>query len=278
MKFAAVVILYNPSEENIQHIKVYAESFDVVFVFDNSEPNFKKNYSFNKVNKKFVYLSQNENIGLSAAFNIILKHEKIKDFDYLCTLDQDSVFSCEDILCFQRYIKDNSSSLIDTTGIIAPFIDYGIGEKKPDVEYDEKDWVITSGSFINLSLIKKHNILFDENYFIDKVDADFCKQVKNKGLSIKLYYNSVLYQSLGDFTGYRHTNHSPLRHYYLFRNRLYFNHKYYGLIKCWLLNVLQSLRHAALIAIYEKHPYKKIRIFFKALRDYLHNKMGKSML
>ena len=45
MKFAAGITLYNPTVENIRHVKEYVNLFDKVFIYDNSEPEFVKNYN-----------------------------------------------------------------------------------------------------------------------------------------------------------------------------------------------------------------------------------------
>ena len=91
MKFAAGITLYNPTPLQLEHIKEYGKSFDYVFLFDNSEPEYKQ--IKNDFGDNFIVLSKGYNVGLPSAFNEIIKNEKCQEIDFLCTLDQDSVFS-----------------------------------------------------------------------------------------------------------------------------------------------------------------------------------------
>lgn len=272
MKFAVGITLYNPADENIRHIKEYVDLFDKVFIYDNSEPDFIKTYKFEY--KNVFYISYNRNDGLPFAYNRILDSEEIIDCDYLCTLDQDSVFTKENIKKIQDYIKENKDILKEKTGIVAPFISYN-GEFPKSETIVEKERVITSGSFLNLYLINKFKLRYDEKYFIDKFEIDLCKQIRNLSFSIKIYNGSILKQRLGDDLGKGHSNHSALRHYYLFRNRFYFNNKFYPFIVCWIMNILQIIRHLFKIVFIENDSINKVKQLFLAYNDYSNGKMGK---
>ena len=268
LRFVAGVTLYNPTIEELKHISDYSTSFEKIFLFDNSEPNYSRpRYEFND---KFEIITDGNNMGLPYAFNRII--EKCGDYDYLCTLDQDSVFAAEDIEKIKVFISTHAQQGI---GIVAPYIDYGFSKINLSETADEKNWVITSGSFVNLSVIKKHNLRYDLNYFIDKFEIDMCQQMIVKGYTILMYHGAVLHQLLGEKNGHRHTNHSVLRHYYLFRNRLYFNQKWHHGIKKLSLNLLQTLRHLYLILLYEDDKTSKMRAFVTAVSDYKKGKLGK---
>lgn len=268
MRFAVGVTLYNPHKEQIDNIALLAENFDKVFLFDNSEPDYiKPNYPSSD---KFEILSYNENVGLSKAFNCIMDH--CNDFDFLCTMDQDSKFYADDIHQIQSYIKNTDTT---SMGIIAPYIDYGSGKHQQKKTIESKSWVITSGSFVNLNVVRKFNLKYDEKYFIDKFEIDMCEQIKQVGGCIIMYHKSVLHQELGEKSGHKHPNHSPLRHYYLFRNRFYFNNKWHSGICGILLSILQTVRHLCLIVMYEKNKIKKTKVLLDAYFDYKHNKLGK---
>lgn len=269
MKYAAGVILYNPTQEQIDRICKLEDSFDAVFLFDNSESTYQKPSYPHHI--KFHLLGENANKGLSYAFNKIIEH--CGEYDYLCTLDQDSIFTKEEICKLQTYL--DKMSISSKTGIVAPFVDYGTKPYTPSEESKHVDFVITSGSFVNLTMIRERNISFDENYFIDRVDADLCKQVNAMGYEIIIYHESVLHQRLGEETAHSSSSHNPLRHYYMFRNRLYFNNKWYRGPKKWFLNVAQTIKHLNMILWYETDKPKKLKAFIEASRDYLNNKMGK---
>lgn len=268
MKYAAGITLYNPTKSQISHIKEYSNSFDLVILYDNSEPDYEKP-SYDIIGNKFRILTQNENKGLPFAFNAII--DECDAFDYLCTLDQDSTFSEEDIKSMKDYIETISNQR--NIGIIAPFIDYGFGSHEKNQNLEIRKWVITSGSFVNLDVLRKENIRYDNAYFIDKFEIDLCEQLRRRGYVVAMYHNSVLHQELGEASGHRHPNHNSLRHYYLFRNRFYFNSKWYtGLYKSFL-NVAQTIKHVCLITLYEDRKVEKIKQLYIAYRHYRRKKM-----
>jgi len=269
MKFAAGVTLYNPTQEQLSRISDLQSSFDMIFLFDNSEPDYiKPEYP---EGEKIVLQSEGFNKGLPFAFNSIIS--RCDDYDFLCTLDQDSSFLHGDIVSICNYIEKSVN--IDDTGIVAPFIDYGYNVQKVDSIVEQKRWVITSGAFVNLHIVKKERLKYDDNYFIDKFEIDLCWQLTTRGYKILMYHPSVLHQQLGEKKGKSRSSHNALRHYYLFRNRFYFNNKWYKGPKKWFLNVAQTTRHLLMVIRYEDEPAKKLKSFAEATKDYLAGRMGK---
>lgn len=261
MKFAAGITLYNPNEQQIRRIASYTKTFDRVFLFDNSEPEYCKP-EYPKSNKIRV-LTLNANMGLPYAFNSII--DCCEGYDFLCILDQDSVFEAEDIKRLQSFIMSlNDLSII---GIVAPFVDLGYKLYNPSENVDIRKWVITSGSFVNLNVIRREGIRYDENYFIDKCDIDFCYQLRSFGYSILMYHNSTLHQSLGEESKRGKTNHNAIRHYYIFKSRYYFNNKWHRGLKKWFLNISQTLKHLIIILLLETERTKKLRSFIEAVKD-----------
>lgn len=272
MLFAAGITLYNPSEKQIENALGYSDYFDRIFLFDNSDDGICRKGKMDAIDK-VVYLDGNGNNGLPYAFNRIL--EKCVGYDFLCTLDQDSLFSGPDIEHIKKYIENKID--IKKCGIISPYVDYGIRTYTLSESIESKKWVITSGSFVNLNIIRKEELSYDENYFIDKFEIDLCEQLKNRNYRIVMYHGSTLHQELGESNGHTHTNHSPLRHYYLFRNRFYFNKKWYMGIKRYFLNIAQTTRHVLLIILYEENKINKISQLKEAYLDFKKSKFGKKV-
>lgn len=278
MKYAAAITLYNPTEEQIKHCQEYKESFDCVYICDNSD----KTNSLIKdsfASKEFKYIRMNGNEGLPKAFNAVLDNETIHEYDYLCTLDQDSVFHSEDIFKMRSFIEECSLSRIEgikyhTVGIFAPVIDYGRGFDTSK-QYEERQRVITSGSFINLDIVKRQQLRYDELYFIDKFEIDFCQKMILEGDKIIVYFGSKLEQQLGDGDRRYHSTHNYLRHYYLFRNRFYYNKKFYSGLKRICLNILQTARQCIEIIGYEPEKKLKLKQLCYGYNDYKNGKMGK---
>jgi rhamnosyltransferase len=271
--FAVEVVLYKPELADIEKVNNYVNDFDRVIIFDNTEDN-SDYVRFIKKDKRLMYIYKASNMGLSYAYNYVLNSTYIENIDYLCTMDQDSVFESEEIVKMKNFI---GMSEFDNVAIFAPSVTFRGGKNLSHTnnEYSYVDWVISSGSFINLSVINSENIRFDENYFIDRVDIDFCKQVKLMGYEIIIYNKSTLRQSLGSLSKSGVIQHSALRCYYIARNRLYYNKKYYNKFNFYILSLLQFINNMFKILLFEDDKYKKIKYTYYGIRDFRYMKFGK---
>jgi len=283
-KFLCVgLVLYNPSLSHLRNIKNYYDMVEKIYVYDNSET---KNETIVKAlndMKKCKYISFGDNYGMAKALNYICK-KAIKDgYRYILTLDQDSVIFSSSISLMIESIKKANHKKV---GIYAPEVKY-IKDNKEIIRYNNKFdggmyeafWAITSGSILSLDVFEEVGE-FDENLFIDRVDYDYCLTLRKKGYKILKVRGVTLYQFLGE------TNknlvcvsqHSPIRHYYIFRNRLYILDKHretYRGISKFLLLFFASIRHTILIVIFENHKLEKIKMVIKAIIDYKKGRMGK---
>jgi rhamnosyltransferase len=110
-------------------------------------------------------------------------------------------------------------------GGVARFVRFGmfrlkriepVGDEPVDV-----DFLISSGSCLNLEYWDEIGPMEDD-LFIDFVDLEWCVRAKNRGFSILGVPSVTMRHSLGDeplhVFGRPFALHSPIRHYYLFRN------------------------------------------------------------
>ncbi|MFT4152584.1 glycosyltransferase [Parafilimonas sp.] len=231
---AAVVVLYFPDENLINNIYSYLPLTNKLFIVDNTdEPDFKSNYlpGISALGNKAVYLPNSKNEGIGAALNLAAANALKDNYQWLLTMDQDSYFAEEDrnkyFSFFQQQISANKN-----IGVAAP----SHKRKLQTIakEYSEVNAVITSGSIVNLNAWQQVNG-YNENLFVDEVDADFCYRVKLHKYKILLLNNIFLQHQLGKKTnsGYlgfiakrKRTIHSPLRVYYMVRNYLFVKNKY----------------------------------------------------
>jgi rhamnosyltransferase len=279
MKICMGLTLFYPTLSELDSILKYSQVFERIYVFDNTdnkeEQEFNDNHLINIEN--IVYISETNNYGLSISLNRMCKKAIFDNFDFICLFDQDSNMNNGDLIKINNYIENSVSSDI---GIYAARVVYG--ERQKEINLNNKlselevEWAITSGSYINLHIYSATNG-FDENYFIDRLDYDYCFQLKKLNFKIVEFKNVFLYQQLGEkgrFLWFKISEHNTLRHYYIFRNRLYFYlNKYFSIKNIFIVFIL-SVNHFMIILI-EKDSVKKAKIIKKSINDYLKNKMGK---
>lgn len=272
MKFCLGVIVYLPQKEHIENIIRMSEIGIDIYIYCNSDIN----YTFIKDNIKVYGLGENK--GLSFAYNYICNIAFESGFDYILLLDQDSKFSNLSIKQMCDIISANPEWK-DNVGICAPNVIYNNKNAScQQARFDYVDFAISSGSFVNLSIFNKIKG-FDMNFFIDRVDTDYCKQLLINDYKIVRINNVLLYQKLGDRqiefikTIYIH---SQIRNYYIFRNRLYYYKKYndyikYSSFKLLIGSIIQILE----IIFFNDDKLKKLKILIRAYMDYKQNKMEK---
>ncbi|MFB9974853.1 glycosyltransferase [Allobacillus sp. SKP2-8] len=281
MRFSCCVTLFYPTEDELDCITNYRENFERVYIFDNTEGvdcKRNKDYFANKVG--FTYLSNQQNDGLSVAFNIMCQRAVTDGFDYICIFDQDSFITSSDLSKMKSFIEKSPSNKV---GIYVPYIMYShLNEDKAilkgGVDSIEVDWAISSGSFINLSVFNETEG-FDENYFIDRLDYDYCYTIRDLGYKVVRINNVFLHQNLGEERKVLFRNvsqHNVIRHYYIFRNRLYFYIKkdkvsLYSLIKLCSI----SIKHLLQILLSEEQKKRKIKMIIISCKDFINGKMGK---
>jgi rhamnosyltransferase len=268
MRYAAGITLFNPIRDFIDNLIKYSKIFDVVVVNDNSYENSVYSEELKKINN-VVYYGDGRNYGLPAAFNRTLDYCYKNNIDFLCTLDQDSILGIDQIHSLQNYIETNSMADV---AIVAPYpveITRAGSEENDASLVEEVPWVICSGACLNLSVIKKAGIRYDEAYFVDRFDADFCKQISLIGLRQLVLKNVQMPHACGDENG-----HSVVRNYYIFRNRYYYNDKFYLKHISLIRSFLQTVRHYNDIITNQHDKIAKIKVSTIAKNDYRKGAMG----
>lgn len=273
MKIGACVVLYNPEECVVNNIMSYAILFEETIVVDNSEV--INEYVVDKIKKikGVTYIGLENNCGIAKALNVGIKLLCQKKYDYVLTMDQDSVFPTNeynDILkCIKKYDKEYS--------IIGLNFNYTNLEKSNDICV-VPCW-LTSGNFVN---IKDYEMIhgFNEDLFIDYVDIEFGYKLYKVNKKICYLKNYSLKHQIGNpieinmfFRKYYSMNHSPLRYYYRYRNSFYlykvnksFFKKFF--YKEIFINIPKML-------IFEKQKIKKLKMITKGIHDAKEGVLGK---
>lgn len=257
MKILAGIVLYNPDIERLrENVGAIISQVDKLILYDNHSSNIEIVRSSFFGNEKMELICNENNDGISVALARIMEYAEKRGFDWVLTLDQDSV--CREGL-IEKYVdvlqnpeKWDVNCDPHRIGILTCNIIDRNYEIDNDIKPDEKTKIIerciTAGSFMNTSNYSKSEG-FDESLFIDGVDFDICYNLRKHGFFIvQVNYDGVL-QEIGSgkivqllWKKYPYNNHSPLRNYYMARNDLIIYKKYpqYIGIKKTILREIKS--------------------------------------
>ena len=264
MKKAAVIVLFHPDTDRLLlNINAIAHQVDKLILVDNADS--KSEFSDIIVKHNIEYISDHGNKGIAYALNRAMEYCCKNGFEWLLTLDQDSVCPEEMIKTYEKYIDDD-------VAIISCAINYNNLELiKSDEEYDYIDKCITSAAFTNVEICRSLGG-FDEQMFIDRVDYEYCYRVTKAGYKILRVNTIVLDHILGDLRikkiGDRVIlveGHNSFRKFYIAQNMVYCQRKHPDIIAksvCYtkLFNfILKTL-------LYERNKYKKIKSIIKGIK------------
>lgn len=273
----AVIITYNPNierlSENLTHICCQV---DKLLIVDNNSKNvseiekLQQNYNFE--------LKQNEqNEGISINLNLAIRYYSNLGFEWLLTLDQDSICDFNLIKEYKDVLRNCNKNLVS---LCPQIIDMNLNDIFIKKDNEEVTQCITSGNLINISFIKKLGG-FDEFYFIDSVDFDLCAQIKNNGGIIVRVNSTYIKHEVGNAKKHKlfnkiifSYNHTPLRSYYIVRNECYFKNKYKK-FKIINYNRHPLIKHLIIVCLYEKKKYQKFKYSIKGYSDFKSYKGGR---
>lgn len=269
MDISAGIVLFNPDinrlKENISAVIVQCAH---VYLVDNGSNNIDEvKKLLNQYNhSKVSVLCNMENQGIAKALNQLASEAQKGGFDWILTLDQDSVAPSNIIEEFEKYTNNLN------TGMLCPVIcdrNKGVVVEAKD-NYKEIDECITSGSLLNIKAWRKIGG-FDESMFIDGVDFDICYRLRKNGYKILCIQSVVLLHELGRIVYHRFIfwkvlvkNHSAFRKFYIARNTVYLARKEHtNIIKA----ILQNVKLFLIVVCYEDDKWKKSKKILQGTID-----------
>ena len=279
-KVHAVVVTHNPKPDFEQNIRAIAPQVKQVIIVDNQ--------SSTKVQEVIARIASahhcetiwsQQNLGIAAALNrgvtLALTDSSCQ---WILTLDQDSAVPPGFVMnMFQAYeacpFKD-AVALVGANYQLAyrPLRVPGAGTESGI--FQEVKTLMTSGTLVKKSVFA-HCGSFDESFFMDYVDHEFCFRVRRHGLRVIQANHAVLQHQLGSPTLHRilgrqfvTSNYSPNRRYHQARNRLIFYRRYFDSNADWIaIEVARWVREVLKMVIVERDRKRKLASIVRGIWD-----------
>jgi len=283
-KIAAAVVLYNPSKEVINNIISYISEINRLFVVDNSIAD--NQYLLTVIpgfEEKITYISSGENNGIGYALNTAATLAIEQGYQWMLTMDQDSCFDHTSSSTF--FNRPHTTENVSLVGIFTPVHATQVYEEEAHHNGNqlvEVKTCMTSGNLLNLEIWKTIGG-FNEEFFIDSVDHEYCLRLRLNKFLILLDTTCHLKHALGESgktaiggLQLNSTNHNAVRRYYMTRNRLYCIFRYIRFDpKMMLTDALAIVKETIKIILIESDKKKKILSTYRGFKDFFNRKMGK---
>lgn len=281
-KIAGVCVTYNVDISDFsENLGIHCRRLSHVFVIDNSD---KSSVSADisticNAISNCTYIGHGGNKGIAAALNEGCNMAIQKGYDWVLTLDQDSLIPSNLLDSYAALLKELPSATLNHLGMIT--CNMSTWGKTPETGIEEVKMCWTSGALMNLEAYSAVGG-FDNELFIDGVDFEICAKLNLAGYRILRDKSVTLKHNLGntkDFRiGNKHlffvTNHNPIRRYYMTRNSLYLSKKYGDKFKPLKTSVLKVAKVVFKILLFESDKFAKIRSMYRGYKDYKRNKKG----
>ncbi|MFA0221889.1 glycosyltransferase [Vibrio splendidus] len=275
-KVCAIVSMFNPDVRDIDCLlSKIIDDVDLVYLVDNSDVQ----STLELQNYEKVIIIQQENSGITGAINSAVRKSEYK-FDYYLLLDQDSSIDSKNLKCLLLGAKKENLDI--TAPKILDETNVSIHENvlNKGVKY-ENYYVVTQTQLSGMLISRKTLIdvgLFNESYFLNLGDTEWCLRAKNKGYSIYINNDSIMNHEYGDgfnnVLGYCYFYGSPFRLYYRSRDsmKLIFSNVSNYRIKARLL---LKLIVTPLEIIFLKNRKERICFFYRGFTAFFSGEHGR---
>lgn len=301
LKIGAVIVTYFPKVNVRDTINSILDQVDHIIIIDNTpdESSGKILNQIVSISNKINIIFNLDNLGIATALNNGISYLESINMDYAITFDQDSIATKGMIatLLNTHKIIHNKVALVGPSIYHEKFDDYILPTFKKHkhipffftrercnsgIHLSKVTMIITSGALIKIETFNKIGP-FKDKLFIDYVDTEYCLRSISMGYEIILNCKAKLLHNLGDQKKVfcfgiclKPTNHAPIRHYYISRNRIYMLKKYAFKVPHWFCyDLLFGTMLIIKVILTEKNKRQKLKAFLTGLFDGINGKYGK---
>lgn len=277
MRICSGIITYNPTLTDVDTcLEALCNQVERVIIVDNASKNVKSLQEIVSKYANVTLVKNSQNIGFAKALTQVFKWAKSQGFNWVLTLNDDSVVPSNMISEYKK-ILENQESLVNqknaknskiaiVCSLLKNRLDGTILHSKC-----HEDECITSGSLTSVEAWQKIGG-FDEWLEIDGVDFDFSRRLVRAGWKIVECQNVIMEHQIGKARSInliiKHPivwNHNANRKYYIARNMQVVDYKMgtYSYAK----SLRAVVRDMIFVALWEKDKFAKIRAMIRGFKD-----------
>lgn len=242
--------------------------------------------------KNFAVEHMHSNTGVATALNAGFQWALAQGAEFVITFDQDSepapdmvsalMDAYQTLVTTGRKVGAVGPQQVDRrTGRRAPFLEPISRYRRrvtPDVrQVMEVDHLITSGCLVPMQVWNDAGHFLDE-LFIDYVDIEWSLRLRHRGWHLYGVGAATLSHSIGDkvahWWGIPFPWHSPLRHYFIFRNAAYLQTLAHVSLGWKLFDALQLAKKLVIFTLVGRPRSAHLFAMLRGLRDGLQGRLG----
>ena len=264
---AACIVSYNPGPEARLTLCSVLPQVSKVFVIDNaSKPESEVTLTGLCAEFGIALIANKDNIGVAGAFNEAASMAISQGYEWMLLMDQDAVAPVGLVQQLMRGVDRWGGTRLPA--VLCP-LSIGSDPSGHQSVVPDADTAVgacmSAGSMVRLAAWKAVGG-YDESFFVDYVDHDFCFRCRQHGWEVVQVCGAVMVHSPGSPIRHRFlwkrpatSNRSALRGYYMARNRILFYRKYWRFDTRWVLrDVCNAVIEVVLVVLFESSKREKL--------------------
>ena len=297
-KTTAVVVTHNPDLRQLSALlaSLSLQSTAIAVVDNGSEAETVSWLKQEEKKQGFCLRLLGENLGLAAAQNRGIEIARDLASDYVIMFDHDSLPAFDMVPRLvktaekktkegwkvasvgPRYIDSRQNNPVPFIRIVGLRLERRVCDSQKSVV--EVDYLISSGCLIPMKAIQVVGPM-REDLFIDYIDIEWGLRAKARGYQSFGVCGAEMFHSLGDdpipFLGKKFPNHSPLRHYYHFRNAVHLYKESWAPLNWKLVDGWKLIQKFGFYSVFGKPRTDHFRMMTKGICHGLAGRTGKHL-
>jgi rhamnosyltransferase len=299
MKIASITIAFNPEATRfVTQLHSLLHQVDLVIVFDNASKTPVEMMLDADLRERVRIQRSEENLGIAAALNRGIDSAREQRCELALLMDHDSVPADGMVATLtQRLIELENDGGAPVAAVGPRIVDPRNRTDFPFVQLgwlrNQKllcgggqasiatDFLITSGTLCRLATLAAENVgPFDESLFIDNVDMEWSYRARARGWRLYGVCATSLDHRLGDhrhqvLPGLTLVVHSPVRVYYMTRNRIALYRRGYIPLKWKLKDSLRMILKLVSTSLFLTPHLRYLRMGCLGVVDALRRRSGR---
>ena len=293
-----IVITYNPDLGMLEDLlnSVLPQVLSVVVVDNGSRVDLLKWYKCRN-DGRVEFIQLDANLGVAAAQNVGIKWARKQSSRYIVLFDQDSMPAPNMVMQLRVVAEGKVRAGYCVAGVGPSYLDERQNNPPPFIQvrglrlrrqpcscHDsvvEVDYLISSGCLIPIATLDAVGGM-QEELFIDYVDIEWGLRAKNLGFQSFGACSAAMRHSLGEkpieFYGRMVPLHSPLRHYYHFRNAVWLYRQKQIPIHWKCVDGWRLLLKYGFYLLFAKPRLKHLVMMTRGIIDGVRGRMGPAIL
>lgn len=295
----AVVVTYYPEPELLkQLLETILPQVAALVVVDNGSDeqhlSLIRSWSLTGLPEVFSLIETGENLGIAAAQNIGVAWGREHACSHVLFLDQDSIPAADMVKTLQEALVDLSSRSVSVAAVGPRLVDRRTKRSSPFVTFNwfgvtrntctsdpdafrQTDFLVSSGMLVPILVLDQVG-LPEEALFVDNVDMEWCFRARSMGFLLYGVCSAVMSHTVGDQIfriGPRALHrHSPIRQYYIMRNRLLLYRRSYTPFGWIVQDAVRALFKLLVFSLIFAPRWQNIRMMCRGIWDACTGKVG----